>query len=71
MTDAEYRACGYSYRLHFVAEHTSGIMAGRTRNDSLCFCRREDAQSWIDGVNRNHKRGTVNYKVTHGEVVKL
>jgi hypothetical protein len=64
MTDSEYKSCGYHVKLQFTAEHTRGSMKGITRGDSLHFVCADDARSWVDGVNKNHRRGSVDYKVT-------
>lgn len=49
--------------LHFVRTHTRGALAGMTTSDSLRFESAERAAEWVDGVNRNHAKGTVEYSV--------
>ncbi len=49
--------------LYFTREFTKGLLKGIRHIDSLSFVSVESAENWRKGIARNHKRGSLNYKL--------
>lgn len=50
-------------RLTFVREFTKGSLKGLQMEDSLPFVNEALAKEWLTGIERNSKKGAINYKV--------
>ncbi len=50
--------------LHFVRHFTAGNLVGLTHESTLDFESADAAFAWVAGVNRNNRKGTVDYLVT-------
>jgi len=48
----------------FTTHFTRGALEGLTYDDTITFESRARFEAWLAGINRNHKRGVIDYFVT-------
>lgn len=61
----------YPYLLIFTRSWTSGNLAGLTSDDCLPVVRQEDGQEWLDAINKQEAKGSLNYRVVGVAIVPL